>query len=152
MPFGSIRKLRAAKKIIDRIGNQLITERKSALVREQSYGAKEKTDTSGKDLLTLLVRANLQDADGMSDSDVRARKCSLVLPLLLHITTVSSRDMHLPRCWPRDNEYCYVVDPIRAVSEPRSTGKTPRRAFGSRHGGSDYGRTQVPSLPGHGRS
>jgi len=28
---------------------------------------------SGKDLLTLLVRANLQDSDGMSDSDVRAQ-------------------------------------------------------------------------------
>ena len=76
LPFPGVNKIRAAKKVVDRIGNQLITERKSALVQEQSYGVKEKSNTTEKDLLTLLVRANLQDADGMSDSDVRARKGS----------------------------------------------------------------------------
>ena len=70
------KRLRNAKKIIDRIGDQLIAERKSAMLREPSYGINEKLDSSGKDLLTLLVRANLQDSDGMSDSDVRARECS----------------------------------------------------------------------------
>ena len=39
----------------------------------------EKSDTSGKDLLTLLVHAKLQVSDGMSDSDVRARECFFAL-------------------------------------------------------------------------
>jgi cytochrome P450 len=80
-PTRGIQRLRNAKKILDRIGDQLIAERKSAMFREQSYGVKEKSDASGKDLLTLLVRANLHDSDGMSDSDVRARKCFSLLSL-----------------------------------------------------------------------
>jgi len=79
LPLSGVESLRAAKKIIDRIGNQLITERKSALIQEQSYGVKEKSDIAGRDLLTLLVRANLQDTDGMSDSDVRAQICTFLI-------------------------------------------------------------------------
>lgn len=79
LPLAGVKKLRATKRIIERIGNQLISERKSALLRKQSYLAKEKAGTSGKDLLTLLVRANLQDADGMSDSDVRAQICTFLV-------------------------------------------------------------------------
>ena len=91
------KRLRNAKKILDRIGYQLIAERKSAMLEEQSYGANEKLDTSGKDLLTLLVRANLHDSDGMSDSDIRARECSPLPPSLpLGMTKVSCRNWHLP--------------------------------------------------------
>jgi hypothetical protein len=85
--LGGVKRLRAAKKIIDRIGNQLVTERKSTLLREQLHGVREKADTTGKDLLTLLVRANLQDTDSMSDSDVRAREGSFHAP---------SADLHNP--------------------------------------------------------
>ena len=51
------------------------------MLQEQSFGVDEKSDTSRKDLLTLLVRANLQDLDGMSDSDVCARQCRPPLSL-----------------------------------------------------------------------
>ena len=68
--------VRTAREVLHRIGDQLVSERKSALLREKLYGVKEKSDTTGRDLLTLLVRANLQDADGMSDADIRARKGS----------------------------------------------------------------------------
>ena len=74
LPFPGAKEVQTARKALDRIGNQLVSERKSALLREKSYGVKEKSDTTGRDLLTLLVRANLQDADGMSDADIRARK------------------------------------------------------------------------------
>ena len=84
LPFTGVKRLRDAKKIIDRIGNQLIAERKSALLREQSSGIKEKSDTTARDLLTLLVRANLRETDGMSDSDIRARKVSHALPAPPH--------------------------------------------------------------------
>jgi hypothetical protein len=63
-------------KIVERIGDQIVADRKSALLQEQSSGVSEKLDMTGRDLLTLLVRANLQDADGMSDADIRARKSS----------------------------------------------------------------------------
>jgi len=61
---------------MDRICSQFVTERKLAFLREQSSEVKEKSDTTRRDLLTLLVQANLRDTDGMSDSDVRARKGS----------------------------------------------------------------------------
>ena len=77
LPLPGVKAVQAAKRVIDRIGNQLVSERKSALLREKSYGVKEKSDMTGRDLLTLLVRANLQDADGMSDADVHARKVPL---------------------------------------------------------------------------
>ncbi|KAF9778944.1 cytochrome P450 [Thelephora terrestris] len=67
------RKLGKPKAAIDRIGNELIAERKSTFLREQSYGVKETSDTYGRDLLTLLIRANLQDPDCMNDSDVCAQ-------------------------------------------------------------------------------
>ena len=76
LPFAGVKRFQAAKKVIDRIGSQLVAERKSALLQEQSYGVKEKLDTTGRDLLSLLVRANFQDADCMSDSAVRSRKDS----------------------------------------------------------------------------
>lgn len=72
-PTSGLKRLRATKRVLDRVGNQLITEGKSAILRERSYGVKEKSDSSGKDLLTLLIRANLEEADGMNDSDVRAQ-------------------------------------------------------------------------------
>ena len=80
LPFAGLKRLRAAKKIIDRIGSRLIAERKSALLQEQAFGVKENPDATGRDLLTLLVRANLRDTDAMNDSDVRARKGSLHAP------------------------------------------------------------------------
>ena len=76
VPLPGANAIRAAQKAIDRIGDQLISERKSALLQEKSYGVEEKSDMTGRDLLTLLVRANLQDADGVSDADIRARKVS----------------------------------------------------------------------------
>jgi len=122
------------------------------MLREKSYGIKDKSDTTGKDLLTLLVRANLQDVDGMSDSDVRARKGPPTFPPFLLTTRIPSRDLHLPCCRPRDDERRHVVDLVRAVSKPRGTEKTPGRTFGSLYGRSDDGPAQGPPLLGHGRS
>jgi len=134
LPFAGIKKFQAAKKVIDRIGSQLVAERKSALLQEQSSGVKEKLDTTGRDLLSLLVRANFQDADCMSDSAVRSRKGSPRTLCSSYITRVSSRDRYLPPRWPRDDECCHVLDPFRPFPKSRGTEKTPGRAFGSPHG------------------
>lgn len=93
-PTKGLKRLRAAKRVLDRIGDQLIAERKAAALREHSYGVEEKSDTPGKDLLTLLVRANMKDLDRMSDSDVRARKESPLFSFPLGVTGVPSRNWY----------------------------------------------------------
>lgn len=56
---------------MDKIGMEIIRERKRVLIEEEATGTK---GAAGKDLLTLLIRANVQDKDGgMSDEDVLAR-------------------------------------------------------------------------------
>jgi len=56
---------------------EIIRERKRILIQEEASGTK---DAAGKDLLTLLIRANVRDKDGgMSDEAVLARQ-SLAVP------------------------------------------------------------------------
>ena len=51
---------------------EIIQERKQILIQEEATGTK---GTTGKDLLTLLIRANVHDKDGgMSDEAVLARQ------------------------------------------------------------------------------
>jgi len=60
-----------------RIGRQLLGDSKAAIVASEKAG--EKNNTGGRDLLSLLVRANtateLSDSQRMSDEDVLARRC-----------------------------------------------------------------------------
>ena len=49
---------------------EIIRERKKILIEEETSGTK---GAAGKDLLTLLIRANIRDKDGMSDEAVLAR-------------------------------------------------------------------------------
>lgn len=59
---------------MDKMGMEIIRDRKRILVQEEASGVK---DAAGKDLLTLLIRANLRDRDGgMSDEAVLARQFS----------------------------------------------------------------------------
>jgi len=59
---------------------EIIQERKRILVEEETTGTK---GAAGKDLLTLLIRANVHDKDGgMSDEAVLARQSgSFSIPL-----------------------------------------------------------------------
>lgn len=66
--------------VIQRIGSQLIQDRKTAIFAEHSAGsgAVEKQDVSGHDLLSLLVRSNIA-ADipenmRLSDSEILSRE------------------------------------------------------------------------------
>lgn len=53
---------------------EIIQERKRVLIEEEASGVK---GAAGKDLLTLLIRANVHDKDGgMSDEAVLARESS----------------------------------------------------------------------------
>jgi cytochrome P450 len=56
---------------MDKIGMEIVRERKQVLIEEEATGAKA---AAGKDLLTLLLRANIRDKEGgMSDEAVLAR-------------------------------------------------------------------------------
>ena len=131
LPAKGFKKVRSAKKVLDRICSQLTSERKTAMLREQQYGVKEKSDASGRDLLTLMLRANLQESDGMNDSDVRARKGSrLKFSATPHIYT-PCRDRHLPHRRPRDDEHGDVVDLVRALPKSGGPEETQGGASGS---------------------
>ena len=134
LPFAGVKRLQNAKKVIDRIGARLVAQRKSALLEEQSSGLKEKVDTAGRDLLSLLIRANFQDTDCMSDSVIRSRKGSLRVLYSSYITRVSSRNRYLPHRWSRGGDRLHVLDLFRPFQKSRGTEKAPGRAFSSPHG------------------
>ena len=93
---------------MDRIGNQLLKESKTALAGANG----EKDDRFQKrDLLSLLLKANLStdipESQRMNDRDVLARK-SLCLP---HIgwNWTYSRGPYVPRRWPRNHQVYAIL-------------------------------------------
>ncbi len=55
---------------MDKMGMEIIQDRKRILIEEEATGTK----AAGKDILTLLIRANVHDTEGgMSDEAVLAR-------------------------------------------------------------------------------
>ncbi|KAF9644017.1 cytochrome P450 [Thelephora ganbajun] len=71
VPFGVNNTRHRAKAIMDKMGMEIIQERKQILIEEGATGVK---GAAGKDLLTLLIRANVHDKDGgMSDEAVLAQ-------------------------------------------------------------------------------
>ena len=57
---------------MDKMGMEIIQERKRILIEEEATGTKS---AAGKDLLTLFIRANVHDKDGgMTDEAVLARQ------------------------------------------------------------------------------
>jgi hypothetical protein len=70
------KKFADARGVMKRIGAQLVRERKLVLSEGSSKGDVESAGESGKDLLSLLVKANMTDSEGisMSDEDVQDRE------------------------------------------------------------------------------
>ena len=74
-----------AQEVMRRIGTQLIREKKAEIQREMSEsklkggsGSVARDDVQGRDLLTLLLKANMAtdipDSQRLSDEDVLARE------------------------------------------------------------------------------
>ena len=81
-PSARTRSLNQALEVIQRIGSQLIQDKKAALLAELSSdgsGTVEKQDVQGHDLLSLLIRSNIAsdmpESMRMSDSEILGRKC-----------------------------------------------------------------------------
>lgn len=84
-PNSRIRRVENARATMQRIGMQLLQEKKAEIMREhgeKSTGTVEKKDVQGRDLLTLLIKANMAtdipDDQRLTDEEVVARaSCSL---------------------------------------------------------------------------
>ena len=80
-----MRKAEAAQEVMKRIGLELIAEKKAAIQAESRRKGRdvEKKDVAGRDLLTVLIKANMAtdipDSQRLTDDEVLART-SPVLP------------------------------------------------------------------------
>ncbi|THH29155.1 hypothetical protein EUX98_g5030 [Antrodiella citrinella] len=76
IPTERSRKLAVAMEVMHRIGMELIREKKAAIQHEAISGI-EKKDVQGRDLLSLLIRANMAtdipESQRLSDEDVLAQ-------------------------------------------------------------------------------
>ncbi len=87
-----------------RIGLQLIEEKKAQIAREMSEGKSggvERKDVQGRDLLTLLMKANMAtdipDNQRLSDEDVLARESSRTI-MENHLLTLLHRGSDVRTC------------------------------------------------------
>jgi hypothetical protein len=64
---------------MNRVGSKLLANAKATIYATSKSNAVEKSDIEGRDLLSLLVKANmatdLKEEQKMSDEDVLARAC-----------------------------------------------------------------------------
>ncbi|KAM5542224.1 hypothetical protein V8D89_004097 [Ganoderma adspersum] len=72
-----VKRVEKARATMQRIGMQLLQEKKAEIMREKSTGAVEKKDVQGRDLLTLLIKANMAtdipDDQRLTDEEVVAQ-------------------------------------------------------------------------------
>jgi hypothetical protein len=140
------KKFADARSVMKRIGGQLVQERKLALSEGTSEDVEMRGEI-GKDLLSLLVKANMTDTGGssMSDEDVQDRKPSpnfearppladAPRPSHRHIFSSPCRNRNLYCRWPRDQQRGYRLVPSLSVSQPRGAGTPTDRDFRSRDG------------------
>ena len=87
-----------------RIGNQLLRDSKAAMVADEETGGEfKKSAFKRRDLLSLLVRANmstdLPPSQRMTDDDVVARKYLCLHFQISHTDEHNFRGPHVSGCW-----------------------------------------------------
>lgn len=77
-PDSRSQRIANARKVMRRMGMKLITKKKSEILRLAADGEKEKGNLQSRDVLTLLIKANmatdLPESHRLSDEDVLARE------------------------------------------------------------------------------
>jgi hypothetical protein len=86
-PSDRVRKVQAAQRTMAHIGNELLSDAKAAAQAiATEKGEIEKNSLHGRDLLSLLVKANMAtdipESQRLSDEDVLARAFSLIRGLV----------------------------------------------------------------------
>ena len=89
-----------------RIGKQLLRDSKAAVVADEETGGKvhvEKSTFERRDLLSLLIRANmstdLPPSQRMTDDEVLARKYLSLHFQISHMDEHNFRSPHVHGCW-----------------------------------------------------
>lgn len=112
--------IKASRETMDRIGSQLLSESKADI-------ANQKTSWTRRDLLSLLLRANvstdLPASQRMSDQDVLARKhhiyfSKLRLLILILILIPNCRGPDVFGCWTRDDKVGGDLFGSQAIAKP----------------------------------
>lgn len=91
-----------AQKTMRRIGLRLIAEKKASIIAASGESGVEKKNVIGRDLLTLLIKANMAtdvpESQRLSDEEVLAREYKVSVHLL-QITQLPNRgsDVHRRR-------------------------------------------------------
>jgi hypothetical protein len=113
------REVKNARTTLDRVSKQFLDERKAAMRLE---GKVEKNDFHEKDLLSLLVRANMAndvpENARMTDEEVLARTHHLPSLILYLTRRLHCRGSDLPSRWPRDDGYSRNLDNLRPLAQP----------------------------------
>ena len=125
---------------MDKMGMEIIRERKQILIEEEASGTK---GAAGKDLLTLLIRANVRDKDGMSDEAVLARECRSFCVLRaggeVNRFTRSFRNTDFPYCRARDDECRSQLDLVWVEREFGGSEEAQGGALDAQHRFADDG-------------
>lgn len=79
-PTPETRRIAKAKKIMHRVGLELIREKRARIMgMSHREKAEKQTDMQSRDLLTLLIKANMgldiPEHQRMSEEDILAREC-----------------------------------------------------------------------------
>lgn len=99
-PSESDRAERAALATMNRIGKELVQERKEALLGERKPQIETDEQKTESDLLAALVRANLgSETQRMDDTDVLARELMQCKCRSQTLTTLIPRDPNILRRW-----------------------------------------------------
>ncbi len=86
-----------------RIGLQLIADKKAAIIAEKHSEKEglERKDMQGRDLLTLLIKANMAtdipENQRLTDEEVLARECPPRLPIELLSCRIHNRGSNVRR-------------------------------------------------------
>lgn len=97
---------------MDRIGEQLLTESRASLSKDN--GKVEKSAFKGRDLLSVLLKANMatdiMPSQRMSDAEVLARK---LFRYYRGTYLTNYRGPNVPSCWARNNKFSNNICSLR---------------------------------------
>lgn len=114
------------------IGMKIINDKKAEIVA-QGHGHVEKgsEEVQGRDLLTVLIRANmaedLPEAQRLSDDEMLAQVPTSVSTFLSRSATDDRRIIQLYDCRARDDEHCDDMVSLRSDTGSRCTDEAPGR-------------------------
>lgn len=151
------------------IGRRLLADAKAHAQSDTSKSVSVATDDTGlggRDLFSLLVKANTASEAGeerLSDADVLSRTSPIplslrflsflgatLIPKLQPLLIKSCRGPNVPSRWARDHLHRDHLGALRAHPEPRRTDQAARGGARNGDGHAGYGRAEFAQVFGRG--